>query len=53
MIGSERERSQVSGVVFAFGGSCLYTLDNVHNLVAIVNTELSFEAYINHIIKTS
>lgn len=30
-----------------------YTLDNTHNLVAIVNTELSFEAYINHTIKTS
>lgn len=53
LIGSERERSQVSCVVFAFNGSFLYKLDNTHNLVAIVNAELSFEAYINHIIKTS
>lgn len=31
----------------------LYTLDNTPNLAAIVNAEFPFEAYINHIIKTS
>lgn len=53
LIGSEGERSQVSRALFAFSGSFLYTLDNTPNLVAIVNIEFPFEAYINHIIKTS
>lgn len=53
LIGSERERSQVSRALFAFSGGFLYTLDNTPNLAAIVNAEFPFEAYINHIIKTS
>lgn len=53
LITSLMQRSQVSSVVVSICGSSFYPSDNACDLGVIVDSVLSFEAYINHVIKVS